>query len=114
MKVQDALTRFSDRVEEYVKYRPGYPAEVVEVLRKGCGLQRSSVIADIGSGPGNLARLFLENGNEVFAVEPNAEMRNAGQQLLGHFSTYHSVDGKAEETNLADASVNFVTAAQAF
>jgi len=114
MKVRDALTRFSNRVEDYVKYRPGYPPQVIEVLRDRCGLNPTSVIADIGSGPGNLARLLLENDNEVFAVEPNAEMRNAGQQLLGRCDRYHSVDGKAEETSLADASVDFITAAQAF
>jgi SAM-dependent methyltransferase len=114
MKVQDALTRFSDRVDDYIKYRPGYPAEVLEILRNRCGLNRQSVIADIGSGPGNFARLFVENGNEVFAVEPNAEMRVAGQQLLGRSSTYHSVAGKAEETHLPDVSVDFITAAQAF
>jgi len=114
MKVHDALTRFSDRVEDYVKYRPSYPPQVIEVLRDRCGLNPNSVITDIGSGPGNLARLLLENGNEVFAVEPNAEMRNAGQQLLGHCDRYHSVDGKAEETLLAEASVDFVAAAQAF
>lgn len=114
MKPQNVLTRFSDRVEDYVKYRPGYPPAVMEALRTHCGLTPSAVIADIGSGPGNFARLLLENGNEVFAVEPNAEMRTAGQQLLGSFANYHSQAGKAEATGLADASVDFVTAAQAF
>src|SRR5438270_6178509 len=114
MKVQDALTRFSDRVEDYIKYRPGYPAKILEILRSRCGLNRQSVVADIGSGPGNFARLFVESGREVFAVEPNLEMRVAGLQLLGGFSTYHSIDGKAEETHLPDVSVDFITAAQAF
>jgi SAM-dependent methyltransferase len=114
MRIQDALTRFSSRVEDYVKHRAGYPSKVIEVLRDRCKLDSDSAIADIGSGPGNLARLFLENGNEVFAVEPNAEMRNAGRQLLGDSARYHSVDGRAEETHLPDASVAFTTAAQAF
>jgi SAM-dependent methyltransferase len=112
--LKNPLTRFSDRVEDYVKYRPGYPPDVIEVLRERCGLMPNSVVADIGSGPGALARLFLEYGNEVFAVEPNAEMRNAGQQLLGRFDRYHSVDGAAETTHLDPGSVDFVTAAQAF
>lgn len=114
MKPENVLTRFSDRVDDYVKYRPGYPREVVTVLEERCGLRSKSVIADIGSGPGNLARLFLENGNEVFAVEPNAEMRAAGQQLLVHFRQYHSLDGSAEDTHLAANSIDFITAAQAF
>jgi SAM-dependent methyltransferase len=114
MKAQNALTRFSDRVDDYVKYRPGYPAAVLHTLQNRCGLTPSAVIADIGSGPGNFARPLLENGNEVYAVEPNAEMRAAGQQLLGEFDNYHSVDGKAEETDLPELSIDFVTAAQAF
>lgn len=112
--MKNATARFSDRVEDYVKYRPGYPAQVIDVLRSRCGLTSTSVIADIGSGPGNLARLFLENGNEVFAVEPNTEMREAGKQLLGSRSAYHSVDGRAEATRLENGSVDFVTAGQAF
>ena len=114
MKPSNVLTRFSNRVDDYVKYRPGYPPEVLQALAERCGLSSNSVIADIGSGPGNLARLFLENRNEVFAVEPNAEMRNAGQQLLGHYRQYHSVDGSAEDTHLTSSSAAFITAAQSF
>jgi SAM-dependent methyltransferase len=113
-KPANVLTRFSDRVDDYVKYRPGYPAAVLEALQDQCGLKRSCVIADIGSGPGNFARLFVENGNQVFAVEPNPEMQSAGRQLLGSFPNYRSVDGRAEATGLLNGSVDFVTAAQAF
>ena len=112
--IENALTRFSDRVEDYVKYRPGYPAELITILGEHCELKPSSVVADIGSGTGNLARLFLENGNVVFAVEPNAEMRAAGLQLLCDFDGYHSVDGCAEETHLPTCCADFVIAAQAF
>jgi SAM-dependent methyltransferase len=114
MKAQNALTHFSDRVDDYVKYRPGYPAAIIQTLQRRCGLTASASIADIGSGPGNFARLLLNNGNQVYAVEPNAEMRGAGLQLLGEFENYHSIDGKAEETGLPDSSMDFVTAAQAF
>lgn len=114
MKPANVLTRFSNRVEDYIKYRPGYPPGVLRILEQRCAFSSSSVIADIGSGPGNLARIFLENGNEVFAVEPNSEMRNAGQQLLGSLRQYHSLEGSAENTGLTGHSVDLVTAAQAF
>jgi SAM-dependent methyltransferase len=114
MPAKNATSRFSDRVTEYVKYRPDYPKEVIDLLQRRCGLTIHSTVADIGSGPGNLARLFCENGNRVFAVEPNAEMRNAGQELLGAFPNYYSVEGTAEDTQLPSGSVQFVTAAQAF
>ena len=105
--------RFSDRVENYVRYRPGYPPEVLELLRAECGLQPSHVVADIASGTGVFTRLLLENGNSVFAVEPNTEMREMGIHQLEAYRRLVSVAGTAEETTLRSASVDFVTAAQA-
>ncbi len=105
--------RFSDRVENYVRYRPGYPPEVLDLLRAECGLQPSHIIADIASGTGVLTRLLLDNGNSVFAVEPNTEMREMGMHELESYDRLVSVAGTAEETTLRSASVDFVTAAQA-
>jgi SAM-dependent methyltransferase len=110
----DPTKRFSDRVENYVKYRPRYPREVVDALRAESGLKSSSVIADIGSGTGILTEMLLANGNVVFAVEPNAEMREAAARSLGGRPHFRSVAGRAEATTLPDASVDFVTAGQAF
>ena len=108
-----STTRFSDRVEDYVRYRPGYPAEVLDLLRRECGLRPEHAVADIASGTGAFTRLLLENGNQVFAVEPNPEMRDAGSRLLQSYSRMTSVPGTAEGTTLPSASVEFVTAAQA-
>jgi SAM-dependent methyltransferase len=105
--------RFSDRVENYVRYRPGYPREVIDLLRKECGLRAGHVVADVASGTGLFTRLLLENGNSVFAVEPNAEMREMGAGELEGYKKLVSVAGTAEETALDSASVDFVTAAQA-
>jgi SAM-dependent methyltransferase len=110
----DPTRRFSDRVENYVKYRPGYPPAVIDCLREECGLTPESVVADVGSGTGLLAELFLEHGNPVYAIEPNAEMRHAAERLLGSNPAFTSVDGRAESTTLPDSSVDFVTAGQAF
>jgi SAM-dependent methyltransferase len=106
-------TRFSDRVENYLRYRPGYPPEVLKLLREECGLQPSHIVADIAAGTGVFTRLLLENGNSVFAVEPNTEMREAGVHELEGYDGLVSVAGTAEETTLSSASVEFVTAAQA-
>jgi ubiquinone/menaquinone biosynthesis C-methylase UbiE len=107
--------RFSDRVENYVRYRPGYPPEVLELLRVECGARPSHIVADIASGTGAFTRLLLENGNSVFAVEPNAAMREMGIEQLESLGSNRlvSVAGTAEETTLRPASVDFVTAAQA-
>src|SRR5262245_43211146 len=114
MTFADAKQRFSNRVADYVRYRPGYPAAALDLLRKECGLRPERVIADIGSGTGLLSELFLKNGHRVFGVEPNPEMRQAGEEYLQSYRAFTSVDGSAEATTLADASVDFVTAAQAF
>ena len=105
--------RFSDRVEDYVRYRPGYPPEVLDLLRVECGLRPRHIVADIASGTGMFTRLLLENGNSVFAVEPNTEMREMGVRQLESYNRLVSVAGTAEETTLGSASVDFVTAAQA-
>lgn len=109
----DSKERFSDRVENYVRFRPGYPPEVVEVLKQKCGLTRDSVVADIASGTGIFTRLLLENGNHVFGVEPNADMRRSGEGYLAKYPTFISIEGTAEATTLPDGSVDLVTAAQA-
>jgi SAM-dependent methyltransferase len=100
-------------VGNYVRYRPGYPHEVIEELRAECGLAPSHVIADIASGTGLWTRILLENGNRVCGVEPNSEMREAGERLLAGFPAFSSVAGTAEATTLAEGSIDFVTAAQA-
>jgi SAM-dependent methyltransferase len=105
--------RFSDRVENYVRYRPGYPREVLDLLRDECGLEPRHIIADIASGTGLFTRLLLGNGNFVFAVEPNAEMRAMGSHELKSYPRLTPVDGRAEESTLGSESVDFVTAAQA-
>lgn len=112
--MSDTIDRFSNRVANYVKYRPGYPAGVSQLFRDEMGLRSDSVIADIGSGTGISAKIFLENGNTVYGVEPNAAMREAAEGFLKDFDNFHSIDGTAEGTSLPDGSVDFVIAAQAF
>ena len=111
---QDATKRFSSRVEYYIKYRPKYPNELIDFLREELALSPSSVIADVGSGTGVLSEMFLRNGNRVFGVEPNKEMREAAEDLLKEYPNFRSIDGSAESTTLDRESVDFVTAAQAF
>lgn len=112
--MKPATLRFTGRVENYIKYRPGYPSDVIKALTKECGLTKDSVVADVGSGTGILSELFLKNGNKVFGVEPNRAMRAAGARLLGQYRHFTSVDATAEATTLPGSSVDFVTAGQAF
>lgn len=106
--------RFSDRVADYVRYRPSYPAEVVDTLRREAGLGPSAEVADIGSGTGIFAALLVPHCARVYGVEPNDAMRAAAEQQLAGDPRFTSVAATAEATTLPDASVDLVTAAQAF
>jgi len=114
MTFTDAKQRFSSKVADYVRYRPSYPSAVIDLLRAECGLRPDHVVADVGSGTGILSKLFLENGNRVIGVEPNDEMRHAGEEFLSSSGNFSSVAGSAEATTLGDGTVDFVTVAQAF
>jgi SAM-dependent methyltransferase len=112
--MRDPTERFGDRVDDYVRYRPGYPEQLIGLLRSECGLGSGRDVADIGSGTGKLTELLLATGARVFAVEPNGGMRQAAERLLGRVPGFVSIGGRAEATGLPAASVDLVTAAQAF
>jgi len=112
--MSDPTKRFSSRVENYIKFRPGYPGALIDLLIEECRLNQQSIIADVGSGTGILSELFLKNGNRVFGVEPNAPMRGAGEKLLEGYANFTSIEGSAEATTLPDKGVDFVVAGQAF
>ena len=111
---RDPTARFSDRVASYVRARPGYPPAVLDAIEEETGLRAPVAVADVGSGTGIFSALLLERGHTVHAVEPNAAMREAAEAALGRHPAFRSVDGRAEATTLDDASVDLVTAAQAF
>lgn len=113
MPLKDATQRFSSRVDNYVRYRPGYPSGVVPLLRSECSLSPESVVADIASGTGIFTRMLLESEVRVFGIEPNAEMRKAGEEFLKNYPRFTSIAGTAEATTLPDQSVDIITAAQA-
>jgi SAM-dependent methyltransferase len=113
MLKMEPTERFSSRVEHYVRARPAYPSDILGVLNQECGFSTTSVVADVGSGTGIFTRLLVENGNRVFAVEPNREMRRAAESYLAEYPNFVSLDGRAEATTLPDRSVDLITSAQA-
>ena len=111
---KDPTKRFSDRVENYVKYRPSYPIKLIEHLTKKNVITNGQNIADIGSGTGIFSKLLLTTNNKIFAVEPNKEMRNAAEKNLQDKSNFNSINGSAENTTLKENSIDIITAAQSF
>ena len=109
----NGIELFGPLAEDYSRYRPGYPAGLVDELVRLCSLTGDWVIADIGSGSGNLARVFLEAGHRVFAVEPNKAMREAGERQLADYPLLTSLQGTAERVPLDGRSVDLVCVGQA-
>ncbi len=112
--MKNNVASFTGRVEEYAKYRPGYPEQIVRLLESKIAFDQSKDIADVGCGTGKLSRVFLNNGNLVFGVEPNDEMRVKSEKLLSKFINFISVEGTAENTMLATSGVDVITVGQAF
>jgi len=106
--------RFADRVDNYVKYRPQYPQQMFDHLLSQNIINENSIVADIGSGTGISTEPFLNLNLEVYAVEPNKEMREAAEKLLGNNKNFHSVNASAENTTLKDHSVDVIVAGQSF
>lgn len=106
--------RFSNRVENYIRYRPSYPLELIALLEREANLSPESAIADIGSGTGIFSELLLKAGYSVNGIEPNDAMREAAERLLAGFPRFHSVNGSAQASTLADESVDLIVSAQAY
>jgi ubiquinone/menaquinone biosynthesis C-methylase UbiE len=105
--------RFCGRADVYSKYRPRYPQAIISILESEISFDNEKVVADIGSGTGLLAEVFLHNGNVVWCVEPNAEMRSAAEHNLDTYKNFHSASATAENTTLESSSVDLVTVGQA-
>jgi len=112
--MKTTTTRFSDRVDDYVKFRPHYPSQIIDVLKRKIGFSKDDIVADIGSGTGISSEIFIDNGNKVFAVEPNTEMRQAAETIFRKKTNFISVNGTAENSNLENNSIDLIFCGQAF
>ena len=112
--LNNSVERFSNRVENYIKYRPHYPKEIITFLNEECGFDKTKIVADIGSGPGISCENFIENGNTVYAVEPNDDMRKAAEEIFKDSENFISINGTAEATTLDSNFADLIIAGQAF
>jgi SAM-dependent methyltransferase len=107
------VNRFTGRAEAYSKYRPTYPREIIDILNAQIGFSKEKIVADVGSGTGILTKIFLDNGNRVFGIEPNDEMRSFAEKNLSNYANFVSMNQSAEKTDLSSNSIDLVTAGQA-
>lgn len=112
--MQLTTERFSDKVQDYIQYRPSYPVKMIEYLCNELNLNNTSYVADIGSGTGILTKLLVDKCKMIFGVEPNTNMREASVRHLSKYDNFIPVNGTSENTTLNDNSIDFITVAQAF
>jgi ubiquinone/menaquinone biosynthesis C-methylase UbiE len=111
--MNENVVKYTEKEKIYEKYRPGYSKDILEYLLE-YGFSNNTIIGDIGSGTGKLSKIFLENGNIVYSIEPNKNMREMSDYLYSQYSNYNSINGTAESTGLPDNSIDLITVAQAF
>jgi SAM-dependent methyltransferase len=111
--VIDTVSRFSHKVENYLKYRWDYAPHAIDAIFTTTKISNEAVVADIGAGTGMLSQHFVKRVKKTLAVEPNPEMRHAGEKLLGRYSTFHSINGSANATTLPDHSVDLIVVGRA-
>ena len=112
--MSDPADRYSDRVADYERYRPDYPPALIDWLGEHGALPPATIVADIGAGTGISSAPFLDAGCTVVAVEPNAAMRAAAERRFAKVPRFRGVNGRAEATTLASASIDLVVAGTAF
>lgn len=105
--------KFSGKATHYDYARPAYAESLLNTLYSDYGFSPQSVIADIGSGTGIFTEQLLKRGNKVYGVEPNTDMRKAGEERLKGYQNFVSVNGDAANTKLLNTSIDIITVAQA-
>jgi len=110
----ESINCFTDRAEYFSRFRPGYPDSIIGLLEKEIGFDEFKDVADIGSGTGMFSKIFVRNSNITFGVEPNDTMRQKAEKLLGKYFNFISIPGTAENTTLANESVDIITIAESF
>lgn len=108
------INRFADRVDNYIKYRPHYPKQMMEYLLSKNIVKENAVVADIGSGTGISSEPFIKQNFNVFAIEPNKEMREAAENIFSNNKNFHSLNASAEKTTLKDQSIDVIISGQSF
>lgn len=110
----DNTQNFSGKANNYTLGRPTYANDFINYLYSEQNFSEKSIIADIGSGTGKFAKQLLDKGSYLYCVEPNDDMRNTAVNELSMYENFNSINGTASKTTLPAASIDFITAAQAF
>jgi SAM-dependent methyltransferase len=97
--------------EHYDRYRPRPPLALLELLPPLAGVERPSLVVDLGSGTGLSSRFWAERADQVVGVEPNEAMLRFAEQATGAPNVSY-LGASSYETGLPDACADLVTASQ--
>jgi SAM-dependent methyltransferase len=101
--------RFESTAPWYARYRPRYPAELIERLVAAAGLDRNSRVLDLGAGPGHVASAIAGHVGEVVAVDVEAGMLAQIEE-----PNVRTVVGPAEAVDPSWGRFDLVTAGRSF
>jgi ubiquinone/menaquinone biosynthesis C-methylase UbiE len=114
--LQDRKTIFNALAEQYDAYRPHYPAEALLFLVTLAELDRTSDIADIGSGTGQIALELAKYVRVVYAVDTAAAMldRLSENARTAGLMNVRTLEVPADNTSLPKESLDMTVLAQSF
>jgi ubiquinone/menaquinone biosynthesis C-methylase UbiE len=112
-RLNASLSKFTSKAENYAKYRPSYPKEVIDLIFSESGKNKLT-FADFGSGTGIMSELLLKRNGIVYAIEPNEDMRKEAEARLSSNKNFHSIPGSAENTTLNADSVDVIVCAESY
>lgn len=113
--VTDAARSFDAWAPDYDRYRPGYPQTLFDHIASKLTLPARPQVVDLGAGTGRASLAMAERAWQVTAVEPGGPMLDVLRARAADAGlSVRSIQTGAEETGLPAASVDLVTAAQAF
>ena len=95
----------------YDRYRPRPPGALLDSLPRLAGVERATLVVDLGSGTDLSTREWADRAEKVIGVEPNEEMRIFAEQE-GGVGNVEYVGASAYDTGLASGCADLVTAAQ--
>ncbi|QNL48854.1 class I SAM-dependent methyltransferase [Olivibacter sp. SDN3] len=110
----DNINRFNDRADNYDRFRPGYPQQLLQYIYEHNKLEAHHIVVEMGAGTGILSQELIKWPGKLIAIEPNDEMREKAINSLGHAEHCSVLGSTAENTGLADNSVDLIICAQSF
>lgn len=107
---------FSGTADDYVRYRPPYPRVVLDGLLAEARLPSNARLLDLACGPGRVSLPIADRFVEVWAVDQEPEMIEAGRReaaRLGVTNVRWRV-GRAETFDATAGAFDLVTIGEAF